>query len=74
MSHPDLDDLNERTDRMLDGMSVNRQKLARDVRAVSDELRRWRDAHARLKADGPKREGFAGAFDDLFGGIHKGGK
>lgn len=67
MNHPDLDDLNARTERMLDGMLVNRQKLARDVREMSDELRRWRDAHARLQANGPKKEGFTGAFDDLFG-------
>lgn len=71
MTHPDLDDLNQRTDRMLDGMSVNRQKLARDVREMSDELRRWRDAHARTKANGPKKDGFEEAFGDLFG---KGGR
>lgn len=66
MTHEDLDDLDQRADRLLDGMSVHREKLARDLRAVTAELRRWREAHARTQTDGPKQASFADAFADLF--------
>ena len=66
MIHQDLDDLDQRADRLLDGMSVHREKLARDLRAATVELRRWREAHARAQADGPKQADFADAFADLF--------
>ena len=45
MNHPDLDDLELRANRMSDGMVVNRDKFAREVRALIREVRNWRNAH-----------------------------
>lgn len=69
MNHPDLQDLDQRANRMLDGMTVNREKFARDVMAMTAELARWRDAHARSDPrPQAKAAGFEDAFGDLFGG------
>lgn len=60
----DLDDLDQRADRLLDGMAVNRDKLVRDLKTATVELRRWRAAFDRMK-----REGKAKGFEDLFAGF-----
>ena len=66
--HQDLDSLNERADRILDGMTINRELFARDVKRMSAELAQWRNAHARTEA-ARSNPGFGGAFDDMFGGF-----
>lgn len=63
MTNQDLDDLDQRIARMQDGMTVNREKLCRDVLALTQEVRNWRAAHARTK---PKTEKSGNIFDDVF--------
>lgn len=65
----DLYDLDQRADRMLDGMNVNREKLARDIKTLTHEVRNWRRAYERAKREGPKT-GFASVFEEMFGGRH----
>lgn len=74
--HQDLDSLNERADRVLNGMSINRELFARDVKRMAAELAKWRNAHARSEPENARSEPenarssqFSGAFDDLFGGF-----
>lgn len=69
--HPDLDSLEQRAARTLDGMTINRDLFARDVKRMSAELRQWRAAHARAEARTKTEPGFAGAFEDLFKGFGK---
>lgn len=65
--HLDLDSITERANRQLDGMRVNHDTFARDVKTIADELRRWRDAHARRQAQpGPERQTFGDSFADIF--------
>lgn len=63
--HQDIDSLNERAERMLDGMTVNRQLFARDVKRMAAELAQWRNAHARMEARSAGKRG----FEDLFKGF-----
>lgn len=70
--HPDIDSLTERVDRMLDGMAVNRELLARDVKRMATELAQWRNAHALSQPKEPSANSggpFSSAFDDLFSGF-----
>ena len=74
--HQDLDSLNERADRVLNGMSINRELFARDVKRMAAERAKWRNAHARSEPENARSEPenarssqFSGAFDDLFGGF-----
>lgn len=67
--HQDLDSLNERADRVLNGMSINRELFARDVKRMAAELAKWRNAHARSQPENARGSQFSGAFDDLFGGF-----
>lgn len=69
MQHPDLDSLAQRANRQLDGMTINRDQFSRDVITMADELRRWREAHARLEAAKPSGQG--SAFDGIFDGLFK---
>lgn len=75
-NHQDLTDLDQRADRMLDGMSVHRDKFARDVKTITQELRNWRDAFARMERESKTAEsatkGFGSTFDDLFGEAFRG--
>ena len=73
MNHPDLDDLELRANRMSDGMVVNRDKFAREVRALIREVRNWRNAHERAPshAKAAPAEGFSSAINDLFSNIKK---
>lgn len=65
MEHQDLNDLDVRADRMLDGMSVNRDKLARDIKTLTQELRNWRATFDRTKRESGNASGFGSAFDEL---------
>ena len=71
MSQPDVDFIEQCTDRMADGMTFNRTKFEREVRSLVAEVRVWRKAHEKTR---PKQQqtGFGGtAFGDLFGGGDK---
>ena len=61
----DLDNIDRQLDNMLDGMRVNRERLAGDVKAVLGELRRFRKAHAERQASDSKPS-FTDAFKGLF--------
>lgn len=67
--HQDLDSLIERADRFLDGMTINRELFARDVKRMAAELTKWRDAHTRSQPENLRKQKFGGAFDDLFKGF-----
>ena len=54
--HQDLDSLNERADRVLNGMSINRELFARDVKRMAAELAKWRNAHARSEPENARSE------------------
>jgi len=72
----DIDKAEERAQRALDGMTYNRDQMARDVVSMAAELRNWRAAFERAKTrkaaaadDGTGFGSFAGAFDDIFGDV-----
>lgn len=69
MNHPDLDDLELRANRMSDGMVVNRDKFAREVR-------NWRNAHERAPShtENPHAGGYADTINDIFTNMKKGSK
>jgi hypothetical protein len=69
MQHPDLDSITQRANRQLDGMTINRDQFSRDAITMANELRRWREAHARLEATKPLGQG--SAFDGIFGDMFK---
>lgn len=64
--HQDIDSLNERADRILDGMTINRQVFARDVKRMAAELTRWRNAHTLTRPQKPGGASFADTFNGLF--------
>lgn len=66
--HQDIDSLTQRADRMLDGMTINREVFAKDVKRISAELAQWRNSHERAAPRKASDGTFAGAFGDLFGG------
>ncbi len=70
-THQDLDTIDERALRSLDGMTLNRDAFARDVLLLTAELRNWRAAHARAETRSQSDSGFAGAFADIFKGFAK---
>lgn len=70
--HQDLESLIERADRILDGMTINRELFARDVKRLAAEVAQWRNAHARSAPETASDPGFASVFDDLFGGTKRG--
>lgn len=67
--HQDIDSLIERADRMLDGMIINRDLFARDVKRMAAELAQWRNTHVRSQPENLRKQKFGGAFDDLFKGF-----
>ena len=69
MNHPDLDDLELRANRMSDGMVVNRDKFAREVRALIREVRNWRNAHER--APSHTENPHAGTINHIFTDMKK---
>lgn len=76
MNHPDLDDLELRANRMSDGMVVNRDKFAREVRALIREVRNWRNAHERAPShtENPHAGGYADTINHIFTNMKKGSK
>lgn len=78
MNHPDLDDLELRANRMSDGMVVNRDKFAREVRALIREVRNWRNAHERAPShtENPHAGWYADAdtINHIFTNMKKGSK
>ena len=61
-----------RARRALDDMSVNRDAMARDVIALTEEVTNWRAAFARAKATSADTSGgFAQAFGEIFKGFQK---
>ena len=67
MTNEELNDLDARALRMLDGMSVNREKLARDVmRLTAETRRRMAPPQPEPRKQGPFTGAFEGVFDDVF--------
>jgi len=66
----DLASIEERAQRVLDGMTVNREAFARDVLRLSKATRRLRDEVVRLQpqASGKGGDAFIDIFGDIFGG------
>lgn len=69
-----IDEAEDRAKRALDGMSYNRDVMARDVVGMAAELRNWRAAFERLKAketpkQAPDFQNFSEAFGDIFGDV-----
>jgi hypothetical protein len=62
----DIDKAEERAQRSLDGMTYNRDQMARDVIGMAAELRNWRAAFERMKTRS-NDPGFSGVFKDVFG-------
>lgn len=51
LTQPDLDSIEERAQRLLDGMTVNHAAFAREVMRISKELRHWRNSKAERNPD-----------------------
>lgn len=64
----DIDKAEERAQRALDGMTYNRDQMARDTLGMAAELRNWRRAFERMKTRS-NDPGFSGVFKDLFGDV-----
>lgn len=69
-------DIASMAQRQLDGMTINRDMMARDVQALLALTCRYQaavaDLHKRLQAaDAKSAQGFATTFDDLFKDIFK---
>lgn len=64
----DIDKAEEQAHRALDGMSYNKDQMARNVVGMAAELRNWRAAFERTKAR-RNDASFAETFDDLFGDV-----
>lgn len=64
----DIDKAEERAQRALDGMTYNRDQMARDTLGMAAELRNWRKAFERAKTRSSE-PGFTGVFNDLFGDV-----
>lgn len=61
-----------RARRALDGMSVNRDAMARDVIALAEEVTNWRASFARAKAtNADKGRGIADEINDIVKGFSK---
>lgn len=73
----DLDEARARAQRQLDGMTVNRDAMARDVIVLVDSIHAMQARAAARTRGTPESakntEGFSEAFDDIFGAIFKRG-
>lgn len=69
--HSDLNWLDQRTENLLDGMAVNRTKLARDIKRMTAELRQRRDSLPPPNPEHATGDSFSNAFDGIFSGLHK---
>lgn len=63
----DIEKAEERATRALDGMTYNRDQMARDVIGMAAELRNWRAAFERAKTSRKGGEKFSDFYRDLFG-------
>lgn len=70
----DLASIEERAQRVLDGMTINREAFARDVLALCRAARRMQKEVSRLRAMGKGTGGdvLADVFGDIFGGHRNG--
>lgn len=70
----DLASIEERAQRVLDGMTINREAFARDVLALGRAARRMQKEVSRLHAMGKGKGGdvLADVFGDIFGGHRNG--
>ena len=69
----DIEKAEEQAQRALDGMSYNKDQMARNVVGMAAELRNWRAAFERAKVR-RNDTGFAGVFDDIYGDVFSGGR
>ena len=60
-----LTDIEQRAQRMLDGMTVNRERFAQDVLDLIAAIRKARP-EPEVRMHSPNSD-FRGAFDDIFG-------
>lgn len=73
MAIPTLDEMEERAQRHLDGMTINRDSMARDVlllvKAVRSAQTRAKEIEATNKKtnSGSYSGAFSGIFDEIFG-------
>ena len=69
----DIEKAEEQALRALDGMSYNKDQMARNVVGMVAELRNWRLAFARMKnqttSDSPDMTKFSTAFNEIFGDV-----
>lgn len=65
-----LDEMAERAQRHLDGMTVNKDAMARDVLKLVEAIRGMQQ-RAQVQQH-PQARGFAEAFDDVLSGIFNG--
>lgn len=66
----DLEFVKDQVNRLADGMSVNKEALARNVKALCVETANWRAAHARQKPSPAKSAAqppFSETFGEMFG-------
>lgn len=68
MTTPTLDEMAERAQRQLDGMTVNRDAMARDVLQLVEAIRAMQRRAAAERPAQPSGD-FTAAFDDIFSGI-----
>lgn len=67
-----LEEMEARAQRHLDGMTVNRDAMARDVLKLCALVRRIKEREEQQQPDAAgaeQRPGMAAAFDDIFGSI-----
>ncbi|WP_421576618.1 hypothetical protein [Stenotrophomonas maltophilia] len=66
----DLASIEARAQRVLDGMTINREAFARDVLKLTHAARRLQGEVVRLQPhqSGPGGGGFTDVFGDIFGG------
>lgn len=66
----DIASIQERAQRLLDGMTINREAFARDVLKLTHAARRLRDEVVRSqpRQSGPGGSSFTDVFGDIFGG------
>jgi len=68
MSTPTLDEMATRAQRHLDGMTVNRDAMAKDVLTLVGAIRQLQQ-RAKVAQPDSQPNNFSGAFGDLFGEI-----
>lgn len=67
----DIDAAEARARRQLDGMTINRDAMARDVIALCALVRNYRTLNAKKEDTPLKDTSMAGTFEDIFKGFRK---